>query len=211
MLMQKPACILADNQVDYYFVPGDVFIEEEFYKTKYQKGFSVNGNVFEVLLVPYPEAVAKGLAEAQAAGCKVIFLDALPESTCQGSKIPHGLTRVVQLEKLKTEILKLIARPAEISPANNRIRILHYLGEKEVYMVNNEGTETYRGKLILPEGISVYEYDAWEDQSYTADIRHGEIPLCEGVWKMRRKLNGDEERIVIDQPALLRVKLNLYN
>lgn len=181
MLMQKPARILADNQIDYYFVPGDVFTEPDFYKTCFAGGFRVNGNTFEVLLVPYaqylPTAVVKGLEEAQRAGCTVIFVDALPEGTCEGNTIPDELTNVVKLDALLPAVLKATKRTAQITPANDRIRILHYWGKQEVYMVNNEGASTYRGKLTLPENVPVYEYDAWEDRCHLVDHSQGDILL----------------------------------
>lgn len=181
MLMQKLARILADNQIDYYFVPGDVFTEEEFYQTSYADGFRVNGNPFEIILVPYaqylPMAVPGGVEEAQRAGCKVIFVDALPEGTCEGGKIPDTLTQVVKLDALLLEVLKATARTAQITPANDRIRILHYRGKQKVYMVNNEGTSTYQGKLTLPENVLVYEYDAWEDRCHLVDSSQGGIRL----------------------------------
>ena len=181
MLMQKPARVLADNQVDYYFVPGDVFVDSTFYNTEYCDGFSVNGNLFNVLIVPYaqylPQAVSDGLLDAQKAGCKVIFVNARPVATCEGSKIPDALGRVVKLDDLLAEVLKLTERTAEIFPANNRVRILHYLGKQEIYMVNNEGPSCYQGKLRLPGGKNVYEYDAWEDRYYQVDSSNGEVTL----------------------------------
>lgn len=181
MLMQKPARILADNQIDYFFVPGDVFTEPEFYQTALESGFTVNGNRFDVFIVPYsqylPKAVLEGLAAVQKAGCKVLFVDDLPESTCEGGKVPAELTTVVKLDDLLAETLKTAAKTVEIMPASNRIRALHYLGEQEVYMVNNESTAAYHGKLTLPRVASVYEYDAWNDKCYAVDISNGAISV----------------------------------
>lgn len=199
MLMQKPARVLADNQIDYYFVPGDVFTEPEFYRTSLESGLSVNGNRFDMFIVPYsqylPKAVFEGMAAAQKAGCKVLFVDDLPVSACEGDQIPAELTTVVKLDDLLMETLKTAAKTVEIMPASNRIRALHYLGEQEVYMVNNEGTTAYTGKLRLPGVKIVYEYDAWDDKCYAVELKHGAIEVHIDPRKSRVYIVGEATKV----------------
>ena len=199
MLMQKPARILADNQIDYYFVPGDVFTEKEFYNTELENSFTVNGNRFDVLIVPYaqylPKAVLEGLVEAQKAGSKVIFVDTLPESACEGGEIPAELTNIVKLDDLLAEMLKTVAKTVEVTPANNRIRALHYCGEQEVYIVNNEGITAYHGKLRLPGVKRVYEYEAWEDKCYAVELKNGAIEVHIDPRKSRVFIVGEAAEV----------------
>lgn len=200
MLMQKPARILADSQIDYYFVPGDVFTEREFYRTEMEGGFRVNGNRFDVLIVPYaqylPAAVLEGLAAAQNAGCRVIIVDALPDGACEGGNVPSELQDIVKLNGLLAEVLKTTGKTVEVIPANPRIRALHYCGEKELYIVSNEGTSAYHGKLIFPGVTQAYEYDAWEDKCHTIKWDDGAIDACIDPRKSRVYIVGEAEKAV---------------
>ena len=44
MLMQKPGRILQDNQIDFHYVPADVFAERDFYKTEISKVLDARGH-----------------------------------------------------------------------------------------------------------------------------------------------------------------------
>ena len=93
MLMQKPARVLLDHQIDFHFVPSDVFAEREFYKTEIGESLVVNGKEHKLLLIPYAQfitnEVAQGIAELLRKGGKVAFIDALPDGICTGEWLPE--------------------------------------------------------------------------------------------------------------------------
>lgn len=64
--------------------------------------------------------------------------------------------------------------------------------------------------LILGCGCYAEPFSMDEENPYLEYLSLEEGYMRDGVWKMLRKLNGDEERIVIDEPTILRVRLNLY-
>lgn len=47
MLMQKPARLLAQRQIDYDFIPSDVFVQRERYRTKLDGGLAVNAQRYK--------------------------------------------------------------------------------------------------------------------------------------------------------------------
>ncbi|MBQ6248834.1 MAG: hypothetical protein IJJ88_01340, partial [Oscillospiraceae bacterium] len=51
-----------------------------------------------------------------------------------------------------------------LAPADDRIRALHYMGEKEFFYLFNEGDKPWHGTVTLPEEGSYHIYDAWHDR-----------------------------------------------
>ncbi len=88
MLMQKPARVLYDQQIDYRFVPADVFEEPDFYHTQITDSLMINGKRHEVFIVPaceyIPEACADGLAKLLTNGGKVLFISNYPKNVMTG-------------------------------------------------------------------------------------------------------------------------------
>lgn len=86
--MQKPARICQDNPIDFFFVPADAFGEREFYKTEITDKLTVNGNEFEVLVLPYAQFItpetAQAIQELAENGGKVLIIDARPEGLING-------------------------------------------------------------------------------------------------------------------------------
>lgn len=99
------------------------------------------------------------------------------------------------MDDLLAETLKTAAKTVEIMPASNRIRALHYLGEQEVYMVNNEGMTAYNGKLRLPGVKNVYEYDAWEEKCYAVEMKNGAIEVHIDPRKSRVYIVGEAAEV----------------
>lgn len=64
--------------------------------------------------------------------------------------------------------------------------------------------------LVLGCGCHVIPFSLDDAHPYLEFLSLEEGSMKDGVWKMLRKLNGDEERICFCQPAALRVKLNLW-
>ena len=53
MLMQKPARVCLDNQIDFLFVPSDAFAERDFYRTEIGETLCINGHAFSAFVLPY--------------------------------------------------------------------------------------------------------------------------------------------------------------
>ncbi len=177
MPFEKPLRVLYDRQIDCHVIPADVFAKPEFYKARTGNPFLVNGQEYHILIVPgcrrIPEATALGLAELKKAGLSVIFADRKPTALCDSEgglpeillecpEVPLGsLADAVSARELPAPLLE---------PSNDRIRILHILGDTPVFMIVNEGTEVYEGTIYLP-GIygGAYLYDAWSNRAETAD------------------------------------------
>lgn len=181
MLLQKPARVMLDNQIDFHIIPADVFAEPEFYRTKITDVLTVNGHCHDVLVIPYAQFITEKTAQAVERliqnGGKVLFIDALPESLCTGEDIPAALKdcRVTTLDNLATELKGLCT--VALNPASDRVRALHYTAEKEIYYLFNESDQTYRGTVTLPMG-EYHLYDAWNDRYEHPAMQDGCIKIC---------------------------------
>lgn len=171
MLMQKPARLLLDNQINYHFIPADVFDEPDFYHTKIGDTLTINRNSYRILLIPYaqfiPASVASAIAEFACHGGKVLFLEAYPEGLCTGEPLPEQVkasAHVIRLEDLLTEVSDM--RTVTLTPPNDRIRVMHYRGSQEFYYLFHEGTSTYHGTVDLPVNTPCYLYDPWLNKSF---------------------------------------------
>ena len=169
MLMQKPARILWDNQVDFNFLPSDVFGERDFYKTEIGKELKVNGRQYKLLIVPYTQYITKeiasGIQEFIIAGGRVVFIDALPEGVCTGEKMPEEIQRcdVIKLDTLMEYVLNLGLQEITLSPHNNRLRAMHYVAENDFYYFVNEDNTVYNGTITVSTKGKAYVYDAWNN------------------------------------------------
>lgn len=174
MLMQKPARILLDNQIDFNFVPADVFAERKFYKTQISNILMVNNHKHQVLVVPYSQYItletAEAILELVQNGGRVIFIDGYPEGLCTGETLPSEIiqkTTCVSIEQLLDELEEY--KTVQLSPDNNRIRAMHYYGDKEFFYLFNEGSEKFEGRIQLPVLDQFYLYDAWNDRNIKWD------------------------------------------
>lgn len=183
MLMQKPARVLLDNQIDFFFVPADVFTERAFYRTEITDRLTVNGHSFRMLVIPYAQYITKDTAEAVQEmiqnGGEVVFLEGLPEGLCTGEAFPDTLKdcRVLSLSGLIDEVDRIGLRTVLLSPADDRVRVMHYLGDRELYYLFNEGAKTYSGFATLPADIPLYAYNAWDDQTEVLTAQKGRIQI----------------------------------
>lgn len=171
MLMQKPARICQDNQIDFLFVPADVFVEPDFYKAEITNTLQVNGQDFQVLVLPYAQFITPETAEAictltQNDG-KVLILDALPDGLTNGQPLPEAVRDllVVPLDSLYEHLKPY--RTVRLMPADNRIRAMHYRGEEELVYLVNEGDSSYTGAVRLPMKGEVCMYDPWNNRLET--------------------------------------------
>jgi hypothetical protein len=175
MLIQKPARLLAERQIDFDIIPQDVFVERERYKTRPGPTLRVNTQEYRVLIVPTAQFVteefARAALEIYRAGTPVVFIAQLPEGICNNPDpaITQPLLKELQacdvapLEKLVDYLLGKAAVDVALAPSSRWIRHLHYQDAEgnQYYYLINEGSETYRGKLCLFGGGPGYAYNAW--------------------------------------------------
>jgi hypothetical protein len=178
MLMQKPARILADHQIDFDIIPQDVFSERDRYRTTLGEKLRVNTQEYKTLIVPTAQFVTEEFAiaakELQTAGFPILFLDQLPEGICNCKDTAHTqellerirLCPVIPLGRLIETLVELRIPEVSLSPDSAWIRYLHYRYEDgtSLYFFVNEGTASYRGTITLPDTRHCYAYNAWDNR-----------------------------------------------
>lgn len=203
MLMQKPARKLADRQIDYDFIPSDVFSEKERYKTKIDKALTVNTQQYKALVIPTAQFISAALAESivklQNEGFPVVFLESLPEGIYNGDN--HHLNGlqdcpVIALEDLVKFMDELHIPEIGLEPVNNRIRYLHYDNGNEIFYLVNEAAEVYKGQVTLPGKGSCYAYNAWDNRLEAVEA----IPFENGT-KLNVEIHPRQSLIVVFDDA----------
>lgn len=148
------------------------------------------------------KALAKAIVELKAAGVPVLFIDGMPSGICDTpvhhksfsdsrgfssqKATPEddpdterdlldkarSASQIISLQDLPREMKKAGAIDVSIFPADDRVRILHYLHDDgtEIFFLINEGTKKYTGSLSLPVTEKVlYCYDPWRNTVYPYD------------------------------------------
>ncbi|MDR2178652.1 MAG: hypothetical protein LBP20_11545 [Treponema sp.] len=180
MPMEKPCRLLGDTQIEYDIIPQDVFAERDRYKTVLGKTLRVNTQEYRVLIVPYSQYVTKVFAGAVhallAAGFPVIFIDALPEGFCDSAPHDTGATagmdemfagsRVLALDTLIPCLRDMCGHEMTISPADDRIRYLHYVHDDgmSIFYLVNEGAAVWKGVVNFSCTRPCAAYDAWNNR-----------------------------------------------
>lgn len=171
MFTQKPARRLMDSQIDFDIIPADVFAEPARYNTSVGSGLSVNTQRYKAFVLPMadyiPAEVAKAAAKLHASGFPVVFIEKLPIGVCDGDDaLLDGIASctVVKLDELVEYLEALHIPEIRISPANNRVRALHYRNPQDVYMFVNEGNDVYKGEIRVPTKGPCFLYNAWENR-----------------------------------------------
>ena len=182
MYCQEPARRLADSQIDYDFIPSDVFCEEK-YCTSLGKTLQIHTQEYHVLIIPECSYVTRELAEAVATltaeKFPVIFVNSLPTGICNGEKpLAEGIDKegdrklltglkscaVVKLEELAEYVESLKLREVEISPAQPFIRYMHYENGSSMYYFVNESADVYCGEIKVAKTGGCYSYNAWDNR-----------------------------------------------
>ncbi len=178
MPFERPLHILYDEQIDCRVLPADVFREPERYGTALGKALQVNGQEYKALIIPackrITKAVADGITALAQAGMPVFFVERTPDTLCEGGALPDTVKKlpVVALCDLADTIRTLELDLPRLMPADNRIRILKIQGETSCYLLTNEGSGPYTGRIFLPgEDLSCYIYDAWENRCEEVSVR----------------------------------------
>lgn len=185
MNLSEIAKLLADHQIEYDFVPADVFDDMDYYQTEIGENLTVNHNRYRALLIGESQFITRETVEAIhqmiEAGGKVAFINQLPKGICTGeTKELDGIQNadVVALDQLLDWVNERQLYDLVIQPENNRIRYLKYEKEETSYFFVNEGEETYSGQILVPEQGSCYVYDAWENQYYVQNVIEDETGIC---------------------------------
>ncbi|SCP98834.1 glycosyl hydrolase family 2 protein [Anaerobium acetethylicum] len=173
MNLSDVAKILADHQIEYDFIPADVFADRAYYGTEVGNELVVNENSYRALIIVQSQFITKEVADAveemNAADGKVVFINQYPEGICDGetgkiAEIPKA--EIVPLDQLMNWVNGNQLFDVNIQPENNRIRYIRYQDVFTKYIFVNEGEEPYIGEIHVPEKGMCYEYDAWDNQCY---------------------------------------------
>lgn len=176
MQMQKPARVLLDAQIDFDFVPEDIFSEEK-YGTKLGKTLCVGRRSYKVLIVPgrafLSEKTAKAVGTLTAAGCPVLFVGQKPVGAYDGALDPASLEKAetVALADLAERLDALGVPEVKLAPANDRVRYLRYEKDGTLYAFVNEGQTAYTGEIFVPTEGPCAVYNAWDNRLERADAR----------------------------------------
>lgn len=179
MYIQKPARELADNQIDFDFLPADTWSKENPYQAGMKDGrLTVNEEEYRCLIIPQSEALpfdaAVFAAEAAKAGFSVYFVDALPQRVldAQGNDYKDLCAAlqsftVVPLGELGARLRNDQMNEITLSKPFPMLRHYHYEGENHLYYFNNEDvSETFDGEITLPNSGIPVRYDALDNRLY---------------------------------------------
>lgn len=192
MLSHNVGHILADMQVDYDYLPQDVFRRPTYFKTEIRSNsLTVHTQSYKAFIIPESQFITVSLAEAIVqmikAGIKVCFMNKYPEGICDvetEDTIVQLLLALrdadlVRLEDLSDYIQEQGLYEVKIQPQNNRLRYYHYEHQdgSTVYFFVNEGTTTYNGTVLIGDERKAYAYNAWDNQIEEATYIEGALSL----------------------------------
>ncbi|MGI6326339.1 MAG: glycoside hydrolase family 2 [Saccharofermentanales bacterium] len=183
MLMQKPARVLAENQIDFDFLPSDVFSDRQTYQMSLSNGWLiVNQNTYRCLIVPTAEYIHSTVAEfavqAMGEGFPVIFINKLPQGVSDGmisgKTLPENLRfcPVTTLAELPDLLDKFGIRDIVLDRPFPFLRYLHYRTGSDTFMFFNESlSDRVDTWIYLPVAGPAAFYDGEENKLYHALIR----------------------------------------
>lgn len=162
---------LAEEQINYTFLPNDVFLDRAKYQTRVEKSLFVNQNEYRCFLIQggriLPKAALDAANEMFAAGGKVWFLDEKPQGAYDGERVEEFCSNipVIATEKVAEILPKNGIWSVRVKPADKYIRCLHYKGETERYLIVNEGVDAWEGEIFLPTVGECCAYNVWENRA----------------------------------------------
>ena len=126
---QKPASVLAKNQISYEVVPADIFSYPERYNADFSGVLNVNGNPYEALIIPacsrIPKAVVEFVKKCAVTGFPVFFTDGTPDGLKELADSATNI-RCVALTDLASEVVKVVSRDIYINSTKKEwIRYSH--------------------------------------------------------------------------------------
>jgi len=199
MQNQKPARALTEAQIDFDFLPADVFLERESYNTEIGKTLKVNTQEYSLLIVPEVSYVSSAFVgaveELNKAGFVTVFINSLPAGVYDfnGGDVNSLKTcPVVRLEELAAYLDKNEVYEVKLSPADTGIRCMHYLGESNYYFFINYGENKYCGEVEILKTGNCYAYNAWENR-----LEKLSFSSAGNITKVKLELDSGKGTIVV--------------
>lgn len=140
---QRPAAVLARNQISYDVVPADVFTYPERYDAFLDGGLVINGHAYQALVIPacekIPESVADFVRKSKETGFPVFFVDRIPVGM-DGMVESCDSVRCSGLSELASLVKQKVMPDIEVESARKEwFRYLHVTrGEEQFYFIHNE-------------------------------------------------------------------------
>lgn len=195
MYVQKPARELAENQIDFDFLPADTWSKENPYQAGMKGGvLTVNGEQYNCLVIPQADVLPYDAAvfavKAVKTGFPVYIVDSLPKKVMDAcGKEYEDLCAalqsctVVPLSGLSARLREDRVYEISISGPFPMLRYYHYETDSHLYFFHNEAVaETFAGEVTLPSGGRPVRYDAFDNRLYELPhtVRDGKtvIKLC---------------------------------
>lgn len=175
MLMQKPARVMAEGQIDFDIIPCDVFRDMDMFNAAFDKNLVISGETFEALVIPGCEYLPKETVEfinmASQKGFPVVFVGSAPAG-CDGAK-------VVELTELADYLRSIAVYDISIDTKSPMLRYYHYLADSEHrYMFSNEDTgEACFTTVTLKSAGKPYCYDGTLNALYKIPYEQTESGL----------------------------------
>ncbi len=194
--------VLAEHQIDYHFIPSDVFDRRSLFHTSIDAGdhcLHINRQSYHLMIVPESSYIAasamQALQEMHDAGIPLLVIGSLPAASCSGS----GRTarragkecafRVISMEDLDQACSSMGLSQLECIPVSRMLRCLHYIGaDYELYYAVNESAEPYTGTVRFlspsPDVRHIFRYDAWNNRCLPVNMEAGyTLPV---TWEPRK-------------------------
>ncbi len=215
MPFEKPVMALLRHQIDCDVVPIDTFAEGS---VKIENGeFSIGGETYRVMVVPYAEKLPKVMLESlnrmANANIPVFFMEDYPvgsplqEEAC--TEVLSALRRnttVCSCDGLAAELWQRTLEDVKITSQEDFLRVYHYSQpDGQVYFVTNEAPQaSVRAAITLKaKGIPVF-YDAMDNTLSCPDYtQYGE------TLTLNIHLDAYQSRFIIvfpNEAALLRFR-----
>lgn len=203
MYVQKPARELAENQIDFDFLPADTWSKENPYHAAVKDGvLTVNGEEYHCLVIPRSEVLPYDAAafavEAGKDGFPVYVTDCLPERVMDavGREYPElcsaleEFCSVVPLNGLGARLRQDGIYEISLSCTFPMLRHYHYETDSHLYFFNNEdSSQIFDGEITVPNGGIPFHYDAFDNKLYPVpcSVRGGKTVIrlrlepCESI------------------------------
>lgn len=159
MAMQKVGRRLLESQIDFDVVSTDMLCTEaDYYKTSVEDGkLKINGESFDVLIVPYTQRITKELAGFIEANPEfpAWFADGHPETVVnsEDKEVPEAVKNcpAVKLAELAGRMKEAGYTDIILKEAFAWLSTYHYVTDRNLYLVLNESaSETFDGEILLP-------------------------------------------------------------
>ena len=185
MLFQEPARELMQNQINFDILPVDIFDG----KIKVKEGIlKIERQSYEALVIPFaqyqPISFLSQCAELVKAGLKIVFIDSMPEGSCEGEDINNIIEILeesvncscVSLEKLTVKIKELNIKDIEVSDFQPYLRAYHYKQEdSDIFMFFNEDPyEDIETTIKISTKGNMIIYNALENEIKAFDAQECE-------------------------------------